>query len=71
MAAVREGVHPHVLGGVENLGQLVADADSAQREIARRDRLGERDHVRLDSPMLEAEHFPRASETGDHLIGNQ
>src|SRR2546422_865130 len=39
--------------------------------IAAAQRFRERDDVRFQIPMLESEHFSRATEPGLHFIGNQ
>ena len=71
VGAVRVGVHPWGVRGVHDVRDLVADPDAAEREVARRDRLRELDHVRLHAPVLEAEHPSRAAEAGDDLVGGE
>src|SRR6266567_9119219 len=43
----------------------------AARHVAAAQRLGQRDDVRLEIPMLEAKHFPGAAKSGLHFIGNE
>ena len=68
---VRVGVHPGGVRGVHDVRDLVADADPAEREVARGDRLRELDHVRLHPPVLQAEHLSRPAEAGDDLVGDE
>ncbi len=65
------GVHPHPLVGVEGGGDAVADADAAERHVARRDRLGELHDVGLDAPVVEGEEGAGAAEAGDDLVGDE
>ena len=71
MGAVGVGVHPGGVRRVHDVRDLVADADAAEREVTRGDRLGELDHVRLHPPVLEAEHPSGAPEPRDHLVGDE
>src|SRR5260370_25858395 len=43
----------------------------AAGDVPAAERLRQRDNVRLQVPMLEAKHFPRATKPGLHLVGNQ
>ena len=65
------GVHPHPWVVVEGRRDGVADADAAERHVARRDGLGELHDVRLDAPVVEGEQGAGAAEPGDHLVGDQ
>ncbi len=71
MGAVSVGVHPDRIGRVDGLRDLVGEADAAEREVAGGYAFRELDHVRLDSPVLEAELRARSTEAGDDLVGNQ
>ena len=71
MGAVGVGVHPGLAALLHRVRDLVADADAAEGEVARRDGLGELDHVGLDAPVLQAEHPAGAAEPGDDLVRDQ
>lgn len=71
VAAICIGVHPRLAGAIHDLRDLVADADAAEGEVARRDRLGELQEIRLNAPVLKSEHLAGAAEPRDDLIGHQ
>ena len=53
-------------------GDLVARDHAAERDIAGRDALGERDHRRLDVlPALDAEPRPEPAEAADHGVDHE
>ena len=52
MCAVGIGVHPGLAALVHCVGDLVADPDAAEGEVARGNGLGVLDHVGLDVPVL-------------------
>ena len=50
---------------------MIADADAATWEVARRDRLGKLHDVRRHTPVLEGEPLPGPAESRDDLVGGE
>ena len=55
----------------ERRSNPIPDEDAAQRHVARRDALRERDQVRLDAVPLRPPQPARPPEAGDHLVRDQ
>ena len=66
-------MHPLVLGLhlVHGLLDRLRDHDAAERQIARRDALGEGDDVGQHVPVLEREPLAGPAEAGDDLVGDE
>ena len=64
-------MHPGGTALVHHVGNLIADANTAQREIAGSDGLGKLNEVGLNAPVLEAKHFSGSAKAGDHLVRYQ
>ena len=56
MAAVGIGVHPHGLSRVQDLTNLISDADAAQRKVAGSNPFGELNYVWMNAPMIQGKH---------------
>src|SRR4051794_13129521 len=63
--AVADGVRERV---EDTVVDLRAHQQCADRYVAARERLGDRDQVGLETPVLQGEHPPRASEPGLDLV---
>ena len=70
MSRVGIGVHPSTAVLVEGGRNGVADADSAERDVAGCDRLGELHDVWLDVPVIQCEENTRPAEPGNYLVGD-
>ncbi len=71
MAAGGEPVEERTAGALERGVDVVADADSGQRQVAAGDPLRHADQVGNDVPVLHPEHPTGATEPGDDLVGDQ
>src|SRR6516162_6148771 len=73
MAGIGGGMHEFAVRrrALDRLMHAFGGDHAAQRQIAARYTLGERDEVGLDTPMTEREPSPGAAEPGDHLVGDQ
>ena len=69
MRVVRETAREHVR--VEVLRDALVHDHRADRRVARREPLGDRDHVRRDAPVLEAERRADAAEAREHLVSDE
>src|SRR5262249_59047530 len=72
VARVRVAVSEHAgVAAPERLLHTLPDDDAAERHIARRDSLGEREEIGLDAVVLRPEPLAEAAETGDHLVEHE
>ena len=73
MARVRVAVAQELRSALppERLGDAAARDDGAERYVAGRDALRDRDQVRTDAEALAAEPLAEAPEARDHLVGDQ